>query len=215
MFTIAHPGALSCSPISAGYNTSMSLPGPIHRKRCKRYDVPWDAHYLTFSCFRRQAFLSRPRSCQWLLESVENARARRPFDLRAFVIMPEHAHLLIWPDEGVRISDILLSIKQPVTLRCVAWVRRNAPQFLAAMRDQQPNGKVFFRFWQRGGGYDRNMWSAPEIHEKMRYIHDNPVRRGLVARAEDWPWSSFRAWETGIDEPIRIDRQSVPILVRE
>jgi putative transposase len=147
-----------------------------------------------------------------VLESVEKARTRRPFDLWAFVIMPEHMHLLIWPHEGVRICDILQTIKQPVTLRCVAWVRRNAPQFLPTMLDRQPNGKTFYRFWQRGGGYDRNMWSAPEIHEKIQYIHNNPVRRELVVRPDEWPWSSFRAWELGIDEPIRIDRESVPML---
>ena len=143
---------------------------------------------------------------------MENARTRRPFDLWAFVIMPEHAHLLIWPHAGVRVSDILLTIKQPVTQRCVAWVKRSAPHFLPAMLDSQPNGKHFFRFWQRGGGYDRNLWSTREIHEKIAYIHNNPVRRELVARAQDWPWSSLHAWETGLDQPITIDRQSVPML---
>jgi putative transposase len=126
--------------------------------------------------------------------------------------MPEHAHLLIWPHAGVRVSDILLTIKQPVTQRCVAWVKRSAPHFLPAMLDSQPNGKHFFRFWQRGGGYDRNLWSTREIHEKIAYIHNNPVRRELVARAQDWPWSSLHAWETGLDQPITIDRQSVPML---
>jgi putative transposase len=185
---------------------------PAHRKRCKRYDTPWDAHYLTFSCFQRRAFLSRPRACQWLLDAIQAARVRRPFDLWAFVFMPEHAHFLIWPHEGVRISDILLAVKQPVAQRCIAWVKRNPPGFLGSIRDEQPNGEVSFRFWQRGGGYDRNLWSAREIHEKVRYIHNNPVRRELVARAEDWKWSSFRAWESGIDDLIPLDRNSVPTL---
>jgi putative transposase len=192
------------------------MPGkePVYRKRCKRYNVPWQAHYLTFSCFQQRAFLSRPRACQWLADSVQKTRREWPFDLWAFVFMPEHAHLLILPHEGVDISDILQATKHRVTLRCVAWVRRNAPAFLTSMRDLQPNGKEHNRFWQRGGGYDRNMWSAKGIHEKIAYIHNNPVRRRLVANAADWHWSSFRAWESGINQPLRLDRESVPILVR-
>jgi hypothetical protein len=62
-------------------------------------------------------------------------------------------------------------------------------------------GRQLHWFRQRGGGDDRNLWSAMEIREKIGYIHDNPVRRGLVSQAEDRTWSSFRAWETGEDDP--------------
>ena len=126
--------------------------------------------------------------------------------------MPEHVHLLILPGEGVAISSILYQIKKPVATWAVSWVRLNRPSFLGTMLDRQPNGKSSYRFWQRGGGYDRNLRSVSDVHEKIKYIHDNPVRRGLAARARDWPWSSWRAWEKGVDEPIRIDRQTLPPL---
>jgi putative transposase len=86
------------------------------------------------------------------------------------------------------------------------------PAFLEKMTDRQPCGKVTHRFWQRGGGYDRNLRSVPDVHEKIKYIHENPLRRGLVARAEDWPWSSARAWATGMNQPIRIDWEMLPPL---
>lgn len=183
---------------------------PPHRKHCKRYDIRGHAHYLTFSCFRRQPFLSRDRSGQWLLDAIRAARAEHPFDLWAFVIMPEHAHLLIYPQGPATISNILKSIKQPVAQRAVRWVRANAPAGLSRMADMQPNGQIHYRFWQRGGGYDRNIWSLREVLEKVRYIHENPLRRGLVDRPELWPWSSWRAWERGIDEPLPIDSHSLP-----
>ena len=66
----------------------------------------------------------------------------------------------------------------------------------------KPDGRHSLRFWQRGGGYDRNLWSAREIRRKIDYIHANPVRHGLVARPEDRPWSSWRAWRAGTDEPV-------------
>ena len=167
---------------------------------------------MTFSCFNSQPFLSKDRPCRWFLDSLQHVRAKRLFDLWGYVIMPEHVHLLIWPHEGVKISSILQSLKLPVAQRAIRWLKEEAPQFLVRLLDAQPNGAIAYRFWQRGGGYDRNLRSVRDTHEKLRYIHDNPVRRKLVARAEDWPWSSARAWATGVDEPLRIDRESFPVL---
>jgi len=180
------------------------------RKRCKRWDIPWSVHFLTFSCFGRRAFLSKDRSRRWLLVALERARALHAFDLWGWVIMPEHVHLLIWARPETEISPVLKSVKQPVARAALAWVRREAPQFLPQMLDLQPNGRRSYRFWQRGGGYDRSMRTVRETYEKLHYIHQNPVHRGLADRAEDWPWSSARAWALGIDEPVRIDRGSFP-----
>ena len=81
------------------------------------------------------------------------------------------------------------------------------------MEDRQPNGKVAYRFWQRGGGHDRNLRSDRDVHEKIQYIHENPVRRGLVAQPEGWPWSSCRAHFNTVDSPIPIDRDSIPVVL--
>jgi putative transposase len=182
------------------------------RKRCKRWDIDGDAHFLTFSCFQRQPFLQSRRACRWLVDAIHAARQCRPFELWAFVLMPEHVHLLLFPRRGIRISSILSAVKTPVTRRVNSWVRKNAPDFLPRMADKQPNGKVAYRFWQRGGGYDRNLRSVRDIHEKFDYIHYNAVKRRLVRRPEDWVWSSYRSWAEGIDDPLRIDRDTFPAL---
>jgi len=183
---------------------------PIHRKRCKRWDLEFAAHYLTFSCFQRRSFLTSERACLWFLEAVEACRRKHPFDLRAFVFMPEHAHIILWPRDGSRISPILKSMKLPVTNRVLLWVGDHAPGFLAQMADRQPNGQVSHRFWQRGGGYDRNLRDDRELYEKIKYVHDNPVRRGLVARPEDWRWTSCRSHFFGAKEPISLNLESMP-----
>ena len=90
-------------------------------KRCRRYNDPGDAHALTFSCFHRQAFLSRDRSRQWLVDAVELARGKHEFDLWAYVVMPEHVRLLLWPRQAsYDMSKILTTIKQSVTHRALA-----------------------------------------------------------------------------------------------
>ncbi|QDU87369.1 Transposase IS200 like protein [Pirellulimonas nuda] len=183
-----------------------------HRKTCKRYDTPGDAHFLTFSCFRRLPLLDRDRSRRWLLQALRLGQTKQMFDLWAYVIMPEHVHVILLPRSDARIAEILSTIKQSTSKRALVWLRENAPDYLPQLSDAQPNGTHCYRFWQRGGGYDRNLRSVRDVHEKIRYIHENPVRRGLVKRSTDWHWSSAAAWSTGIDEPIAIDRDSAPSL---
>ena len=133
--------------------------------------------------------------------------------------MPDHVHLLIWPLESeYSISKILGDIKQPVTRTAIRWLKEHAADFLERLKDVQPDGKTSYRFWQRGGGYDRNMLDPRTIHAEIEYIHMNPVRRGLVHMPEEWPWSSARffAGQTGgfpaPDTESIPDRRSVPNL---
>ena len=61
-------------------------------------------------------------------------------------------------------------------------------------------------FWQAGPGYDANLYELESMYKAIDYIHNNPVRRGLVAHAADWPWSSARDW-AGLGCPyINVDR---------
>jgi hypothetical protein len=60
------------------------------------------------------------------------------------------------------------------------------------------------RFWQSGGGYDRNITSPRTLLAAIDYIHLNPVRKGLVEQAADWQWSSARHYQGGIS-PAPID----------
>jgi putative transposase len=188
-------------------------PTPDHRKTCKRYNVSGHAHALTFSCFRRQPFLSKDRSCQWFIEAIERAREKHAFHVWAYVAMPEHAHLLIWPTrQDYDISSILHSIKHSVIKRALTFVQREAPSFLAKMEDRQPNGEVHYRFWQRGGGYDRNIFEPATAYQQIDYLHANPVRRGLCKKAEDWTWSSAADYAGLRHGPLKLDRESLPLL---
>ncbi len=185
-----------------------------HRKHCRRHNVPGDAHYLTFSCFHRQAFLTSERACRWFIESLNDAREQHEFDIWAHVLMPEHVHLLIWPRESTySISDILGDLKQPVTRAALTFVHEHAPEFLARMRDARPNGQSSHRFWQRGGGYDRDLNTPRSIIEKINYIHENPVRRGLVSVPADYRWSSAGFYTGKTDADLVPDVDSVPDMV--
>jgi putative transposase len=84
-----------------------------------------------------------------------------------------------------------------------------APGFLEQMRDEQPNGEISHRFWQRGGGYNRNLWDPRQVWEKIEYLHNNPVKRGICAKPEDWIWSSAADYLGLRNGPLRLDRESL------
>jgi len=183
----------------------------IKRKTCHRYNHSGHAHALTFSCFGGQPFLDRDRTRQWMLHAIKPAQMEHALDIWAFVIMPEHVHLLFHPRETrYDVSRILTTLKQSVAKRAMHFVKASAPSFLPRMTDKHPNGKTTIRFWQRGGGYDRNLWSPGYIWETIEYIHDNPVRRGLCNRPEDWPWSSAVDYSASRSGLIPIAFESLP-----
>ena len=175
-------------------------------KTCKRWNEPGHAHELTFSCFRRLPLLSKDRTRAWFLEAVDRARVRHEFDVWAYVIMPEHVHLLVHPRRhSYDVSAALKAIKWPVAIRAKRYLERYASPWLVRLTDVSPDGRAVVRFWQRGGGYDRNVPDERALGAMIEYIHANPVRRGLVPTPEDWPWSSARWYAGQRDVPLRID----------
>ena len=113
------------------------------------------------------------------------ARERLNLSLWAYVIMPEHVHVLVWPRESVyEVRLIRTALKVPVQRKALAFLRCQAPDFLERLRDEQPNGDVHYRFWQRGGGYDRNITEPATLRSVIDYIHNNPVRRGLASHTD-------------------------------
>jgi REP element-mobilizing transposase RayT len=82
------------------------------------------------------------------------------------------------------------------------WCRRMRERFALppSVHDQAHN-----RVWNRRG-YDVNIWSEKKIQEKLNYMHNNPVRRGLVAQPGDWPWSSWRYYYLDDSSLLAMDR---------
>ncbi len=180
-----------------------------HRRNC---DEPGHAHELTFSCYRRYKFLRAERTCQWLVESIAEAREQRNFDLWAYVFMPEHVHLIVRPrNELAGIAPIKKAIKSPVGIRAMAFLEMHAPEWLPRLTRRRGT-KTERLFWMSGGGYDRNVIEPATLMKMVDYLHMNPVRRGLVDRPEKWKWSSA-AWFLGCGEPPLVPDRVPPVWV--
>jgi len=113
-------------------------------------------------------------------------RQNYEFAIAGYVVMPEHVHLLVSEPEFRPLATALQALKQSVSRTL-------------ALRRPEP-------FWQ-ARYYDFNVWSNGKRIEKLKYIHRNPVTRGLVAKPEDWQWSSFRHYATGAAGVVEIESE--------
>jgi putative transposase len=176
------------------------------RKRRRSFDEPGHAHALTFSCFRRLPLLSSDRSRGWFTDALNVARRKLDFSIWAYVVMPEHVHLLIRPRRPqYRTAAVLAAIKRPVSAAARRWLEESGRADWIERLTVRESGRTVFRFWQAGGGFDENLWNVGPVEAVIRYIHENPVRRGLAANAIDWRWSSARWWSGFRDGPVEMD----------
>ena len=184
----------------------------IASKRRRRFDNENTPRELTFSCFRRFPFLTRDRTRQWFVEALQEQRSKWKVDIWAWVLMPEHVHLLVAPQKpGVKIGLFAGAVKEQVARRAIRWLAQHAAQWLPRITVHEGD-RIRRRFWQPGGGYDRNVDNLKTLRSMIDYLHQNPVRRGLVQRAEDWEWSSARWYASLTPVLLEMDR-TLPMFV--
>ncbi len=176
------------------------------RRHRKNFNEPGHAHELTFSCYQGFPFFRRQRTCEWLVEAVESARNSLSFDVWAWVIMPDHVHLIVHPhNPQYDMAKIRRLIKEPTARKAVAWIKEHDPEWLSKI-ERKRGSRSEYLFWQSGGGYDRNITEPETLLKMIDYIHENPVRKGLTTRATEWKWSSARWFVDHSDVPLVPDQ---------
>lgn len=148
-----------------------------------RYEHLGCFHYLTFSCYHRLQHLGTAAARDLFEDALERTRVRYRFAVAGYVVMPEHVHLLIGEPFTGTVSNVVHAFKLSVAMR----------------RSERP-------FWQ-ARYYDFPVRNQEKRVEKLRYMHRNPVRRGLVLKPEDWKWSSFRHYATGLVRTVEIESE--------
>jgi putative transposase len=132
-----------------------------------------------------------------LARCLSVVRARRQFRLTAWVLLPDHWHVILFPRHPLTISDAMKSIKLSST------------NLLSRHRGEA--GEL----WQ-GRFFDGALRTVKEYAETLEYIHFNPVRRGLVGHPAQWKWSSYHEYagvsavEQGRRCGLIIDRVQLP-----
>ncbi len=128
---------------------------------------------------------------------ISERRRKHCFRLTAWVFLPDHWHAILFPRHPLTISEVMESIKVGPTLRLNAGRKESGLHW-------QP------RF------FDRALRTVKEYHEKVEYIHLNPVKAGVARRREEWPWSSGHDDTGSVRRPVAtpsgrgIDRVLLP-----
>ena len=168
-----------------------------HRKRLRRYEIPGEARFLTFSCYRRLELFNNDRIKDRFARHIGEVQTGLGVAIYAWVIMPEHVHLLVLtPLPFTSVSPFSKRLKGCFANEVLGRWRKLGAAILPRLCDSR--GKI--HFWQRGGGYDQNLVDARDLEASIQYIHANPVARNLVKAPEDWRWSSASHYKNGSNE---------------
>jgi putative transposase len=149
-----------------------------------RYQNTKKFHFLTFSCYERNPFLATAEAKNTTQHILEETRRQRGLAIVAYVLMPEHIHLLT---------------NEPTTETLATWL-----QIFKQRTSRQLKSSSHKQFWQTRY-YDFNVASIEKYIEKVQYIHRNPVTRDLVTKPADYRWSSFNHYATGEPDPVEIE----------
>ena len=136
-------------------------------------------HFITCSCYRRLPFLRTARSRNTFFAILEQTRELYRFVVVGYVVMPEHIHLLLTEPEVGTSSTVMQVVKQRTARALLPKRKRRNPR----QRNLFGNEPQHRAFWQ-ARFYDFNVWTTKKAGDKLRYMHRNPVKRGLVETPE-------------------------------
>lgn len=167
--------------------------------KLKRYYGADHLHFITFSCYHRQPWLASSRRRELLLKVFEHVRQRYGFVVVGYVVMPEHVHLLISEPEKGDPSRVVQAVKQGFARHVLRAWRQGRKR-----GQQELFGDQGEHVWQKRF-YDFNVWSERKRVEKLRYMHQNPIKRGLAQEPEQWTWSSYRSYAYGEAGAVKLN----------
>jgi putative transposase len=145
-----------------------------------RYHQTGDLHFITISCYRHANVLGTPTSRDTLQQILEETRQKYRFQILRYVFMSNHIHLLVTEPEHEDLSTAIQVIKQ-------RFSRTRSEEFVWEPRY-----------------HDFNVFTETKRIEKLRYMHRNPVKAGLVEQPNQWQWRSFRVYADQEDHPVQI-----------
>jgi REP-associated tyrosine transposase len=164
-------------------------------RKWSNLNLPGALHYVTGNFINRLPVFTEPNCCRAFLSELGKLNREWPSKLIAYVLMPDHFHLIANPRDG-RIQEFLRELKSCVAKRIVRVVKSF----------HFPESNEGHQVWQ-DSFKAMPLWSGWMIKQKINYIHANPVKARLVKSAKDYPWSSFRSYYSLGDEPLKVDQE--------
>ena len=138
-------------------------------------------------------------------DAIDEARRSGKFALYAYVIMPDHFHAIT--NSALSPGRTLRFLNGVTGRRVIDYLKeKDFESSLTKLRHETKRRQYNYSLWDHHPDA-RLLWTEKMLMERVNYTHQNPLRAGLLARAEDYRWSSVRCWNGKLldDEPLIMD----------
>jgi len=189
------------------------MSGSTSRLRPPRqvFDIEGHAFFLTFSCYRRLSLLGRDRCKRIVLGTLDNQSWRHQVGVVGYCVMPNHVHALVRPVHAGTLSVFMQQWKRLTSSGIQGFLRLGQPDDFSPFGKYVRDGAGAVHVWQ-AKYYAFNVFTPAKAVEKLEYMHNNPVRAGLVSEPWVWPWSSAASFLQGKRSPVRLVPMDGPIV---
>jgi putative transposase len=162
------------------------------------------SHFVTSTTVEWLPVFTTAARCDILMQSLEYSRANKGLKIYAWVILDNHFHAIVSAPHLPRIMADLKrhtarTILDLLEAERAEWLLNQLRYYRAAHKTESEH-----QFWQEGF-HPESIPSDAIMQQKLTYIHNNPVKRGLVALREHWRYSSAHAWLPGANPLLRCD----------
>jgi len=161
-----------------------------------RITEPDKPHFLTCTVLEWLPVFTRPETVQILLDCWTYQRQEQGLKLYGYVILENHLHLVA---QAQRLDKCVESFKSYTARKIIDTLRANhVERILTRLRFAKKAHKTDreYQFWQEGTHAELIM-GEDMMRQKLEYIHNNPVKRGYIARPEHWRYSSAGNYFSG------------------
>jgi putative transposase len=162
-------------------------------RKWSNLNLPGALHFVTGNCVNRFPVFTEPQCCEAFLAELKKLNQEWPAKLITYVLMPDHFHFITNPRDG-RIIEFCRDLKSKAAKAIVKATRRF----------HFPRNEEGHQVWQESFKA-KPLWSGWMIHQKINYIHANPVKAKLVPTAKEYCWTGFRSYYCQGDEPLAVD----------
>ena len=169
-----------------------------------RINDPQAAHFITSTIVHWLPVFATSGCCDVIVRSLSHCREQMALKIYAWVILDNHFHAIL---SGPELAQTIASLKKFTAREILAQLKTEG-------RDWLLNQLQYFRAAHKAGS-DHQVWqegvhpqSIPTdeiMLQKLEYLHNNPVKRGFVASAEHWRYSSAHEWLRGAVPVLRVD----------
>lgn len=174
----------------------------------KRYRIEGSIFYITGNVYNRLCIFKRPSFIIPIIDSLNYYRYQYACKLIGYVIMPDHIHLLIWPQDAKIVTDFMRDFKRFTSGRITRQAKVQGKKEWIECFEQagSKTERAEYKVWQ-DSFWEQNIYTEDFLKQKLNYIHLNPIRAGIVKDVGDYPYSSYRNYYADDHQLIEIDTE--------